>query len=89
MRRVHDWTHWCLYPGDDPHEAIPRIPRAVHAHATLRSLPGGAWSLAWAKPAAVGAVPVTAIRHQAAPTASVAVPDPDPDRDGRAAAWAR
>ncbi|MDT0440622.1 hypothetical protein RM877_38940, partial [Streptomyces sp. DSM 41981] len=29
MARVHGWRNLHLYPGDDPSELIPRIPRAV------------------------------------------------------------
>ncbi|MFD4860660.1 Ntn hydrolase family protein [Streptomyces atratus] len=31
MARVHGWRNLHLYPGDDPSELIPRIPRAVLA----------------------------------------------------------
>ncbi|RPF24761.1 hypothetical protein EDD92_9702 [Streptomyces sp. TLI_185] len=33
MARVHDWRHLHSYPGDDPSEAIDRLPHAVHTHA--------------------------------------------------------
>ncbi|MGW4779930.1 hypothetical protein ACWEPA_25115 [Streptomyces filamentosus] len=85
MQRVHAWTRWCLYPGDDPAEVIPRIPRAVHAHATIYCHPDDTWHLAWARPDEPGAVSVTAMRHPAAPATVVAVPDPD---HGAPATWA-
>ncbi|MFB7030944.1 MULTISPECIES: hypothetical protein [unclassified Streptomyces] len=87
MDRAHAWTHWCLYPGDDPAETISRIPRAVHTHAVIHCHPDDAWRFAWARPDDPDALPVTAMRHPAAPAAAVAVPDPD--RDDQAAAWAR
>ncbi|WP_251058450.1 MULTISPECIES: hypothetical protein [unclassified Streptomyces] len=40
MDRVHGWRNLHLYPGDDPAELIPRIPRAVHTHAVILSHPG-------------------------------------------------
>ncbi|MFB8043141.1 hypothetical protein ACFC8F_17845 [Streptomyces hydrogenans] len=66
MQRVHAWTRWCLYPGDDPDEAISRIPQAVHAHATIHCHHGDTWHLAWARPDEPGPVPVTTMRHPAA-----------------------
>ncbi|MFD9053518.1 hypothetical protein [Streptomyces zaomyceticus] len=87
MDRAHGWTHWCLYPGDDPGEAIPRIPRAVHARAAIQCHPGGTWNFVWARPDELGAVPVTAMRHPATPATAVAVPNPD--HDHRLATWAR
>ncbi|MFC7924515.1 hypothetical protein [Streptomyces cinereoruber] len=42
MDRAHAWRCWCLYPGDDPDETIPR---AVHTHTD------DTWRLAWAGPA--------------------------------------
>ncbi|MFE7517115.1 hypothetical protein ACFU8I_38690 [Streptomyces sp. NPDC057540] len=86
MQRVHAWTRWCLYPGDDPDEVIPRIPRAVHAHATIHCHPTGTWHLAWARRDEPGAVPVTAMRHPAALATAASIPDPD--RDPQAAVWA-
>ncbi|MCZ0983789.1 hypothetical protein O1L60_44290 [Streptomyces diastatochromogenes] len=86
MQRGHAWTRWCLYPGDDPDEAIPRIPRAIHTHAAIHCHPDDTWNLAWARPGEPGAIPVTAMRHPAAQAVAAAVPDPD--RDDRAA-WAR
>ncbi|MFE1271237.1 hypothetical protein [Streptomyces sp. NPDC058758] len=77
MQRIHAWTRWCLYPGDDHDETIPRIPRAIHAHATIHCRPDDTWRLAWARPEEPGVVPITAMRHPAAPTAVVAIPDPD------------
>ena len=32
MDRIHGWRALHLYPGDDPAELIPRIPRAVLTH---------------------------------------------------------
>ncbi|MFF8280717.1 hypothetical protein ACF05T_32425 [Streptomyces lateritius] len=87
MQRVHAWTRWCLYPGDDPDEVIPRIPRAVHAHATVHCHLDDTWHLAWARPDEPGAGPVTAMRHPAAQTIAAAMPDPD--RDPQVAVWAR
>ncbi|MFE0776787.1 hypothetical protein [Streptomyces sp. NPDC058861] len=89
MDRVHAWTRWCLYPGDDPDETIPRIPRAVHAHATIHCHPDDTWHLAWVQPDEPGAVPVTVMRHPAAPAAASCLPDPDPDRGNQATTWAR
>ncbi|MFF9497202.1 hypothetical protein [Streptomyces flaveolus] len=86
MDRAHGWTRWCLYPGDDPDEAIPRIPRAVHTHATMHCHPDGTWHLTWTRPTDPGALPVTAMRHPAAPATAAAVPNPD--RGPRAAVWA-
>ncbi|MGW8355557.1 hypothetical protein [Streptomyces wedmorensis] len=72
MERVHAWTHWCLYPGDDPDDVIPRIPRAVHTHATIHTH-DDSWHLTWAHSTAPG----TAMRHPAALAAAVFAPDPD------------
>ncbi|MER8233147.1 hypothetical protein [Streptomyces sp. NPDC094049] len=85
MRRVHDWTRWCLYPGDDPDEAIPRIPRALHTHAAIHCHPDGTSHPVWTRPDDPGALPVTAMRHPAAPTTEACLPDPD--RDGQTATW--
>ncbi|MDV5143235.1 hypothetical protein R1T08_02650 [Streptomyces sp. SBC-4] len=76
MDRTHGWSRWHLYPGDDPDEAIPRIPRAVHAHAAIHCHPDDTWHLSWVQPTESGALPVTAMRHPAAPTTAAAVPDP-------------
>ncbi|MFC7796220.1 hypothetical protein [Streptomyces cinereoruber] len=76
MDRAHAWRCWCLYPGDDPDETIPR---AVHTHTD------DTWRLAWARPGEPGAVPVAAMRHPAAPAAAAAVPD----RDDQASTWDR
>lgn len=35
MHRVHGWKNLHLYPGNDPAELIPRIPRAIHTHAVI------------------------------------------------------
>ncbi|MFF4874098.1 hypothetical protein [Streptomyces sp. NPDC000961] len=87
MRRVQDWTRWCLYPDDDPDEMIPRIPRALHTHATIHCHLDGTWHLAWARPDEPGAIPVTGMRHPATPAAAVAVPNPD--LEPQPATWAR
>ncbi|WP_432089145.1 hypothetical protein [Streptomyces sp. bgisy095] len=87
MHCVHDWTRWCLYPDDDPGEVIPRIPRALHTHAAIHCHPDGAWNLARARPDEPGAIPVTVMRHSAAPAAAVAVPNPD--LEPQPATWAR
>ncbi|MDV9188208.1 hypothetical protein R6L23_08260 [Streptomyces sp. SR27] len=87
MQRVHAWTRWCLYLGDDPDDVIPRIPRAVHAHATIHCHSDETWHLAWARPDEPGAIPVTAMWHPAALAATGAMPDPDQDPKG--ALWAR
>ncbi|MFI8425994.1 hypothetical protein [Streptomyces sp. NPDC085479] len=87
MQQVHAWTRWCLYAGDDPDETIPRIPRAVHAHATIRCHPDDTWHLSWVRPDEPGAVPVTAMRHPASQGTAVAMPDPD--RDPQGSVWAR
>ncbi|MFJ4343168.1 hypothetical protein [Streptomyces sp. NPDC088915] len=86
MRRVHDWTRWCLHSGDDPDEAILRIPRARHTHATIHCHPDDNWHLAWARPGEPGALPVTVMRHPATLMTAAAVPDPDCDE--QAATWA-
>ncbi|WP_329625885.1 hypothetical protein OG357_38275 (plasmid) [Streptomyces sp. NBC_01255] len=87
MDRAHAWNRWCLYPGDDPDEAIPRIPRAVHAHAAIQRHPDDTWYLVWARPDELGTVQVTAMRHPAALATAAAMPDPD--RDPQVAVWAR
>ncbi|MFC9734269.1 hypothetical protein ACFWGM_29745 [Streptomyces roseolus] len=84
MQRVHAWTRWCLYLGDDPDELIPRT---VHTHATIHCHPDDTWHLTWARPDEAGAVPVTTMRHPAAPTAVITVPSPD-RAHGTPASWA-
>ncbi|MFB9608606.1 hypothetical protein ACFFTQ_37205 [Streptomyces roseofulvus] len=86
MQRAHAWTRWCLYPGDNADDVIPRIPRAAHAHATIHCRPDDTWHLAWARPDEPGAVPVTAMRHPAALATAASIPDPD--GDPQAAVWA-
>ncbi|MFJ5787928.1 hypothetical protein [Streptomyces hydrogenans] len=86
MQQVHAWTRWCLYPGDDPDDVIHRIPRAIHAHATIHCHPDHTWHLAWARRDEPGAVPATAMRHPAALATAAAMPDPDRDLQGT---WAR
>jgi hypothetical protein len=86
MDRVHGWRNLHLYPGDDPSVLIPRIPRAVHTHGVfLRHLHPDhpcdcewedTWRMVWAPPTEPGAIPVTAMRHPAAPSAA-AIPTPD------------
>ncbi|MFD9515041.1 hypothetical protein [Streptomyces mirabilis] len=86
MARVHGWRTLHLYPGDDPAELIPRIPRAVHTHGVFLRHPHpdhpcsceweGTWRMVWAPPTEAGAVPVTVMRHPAVPS-SAATPTPD------------
>ncbi|MET8411078.1 hypothetical protein ABZV34_23750 [Streptomyces sp. NPDC005195] len=87
MNLVHEWRTLHIYPGDDPEETIPRIPRAVlawgvflrHLHDDERCAceQEGSWRMVWAPPTEPGAVPVTAIRHPAATAAAAGIPDPD------------
>ncbi|MFB8166188.1 hypothetical protein [Streptomyces rubiginosohelvolus] len=95
MQRVHAWTRWCLYPGDDPDEVIPRIPRAVHTHGVFLRRPhpdhgcasgrDDTWRMVWAPSTKPGAVPITAMRHPAATVTAAAIPNPD---EGAPAIWA-
>jgi hypothetical protein len=75
-----------LYPGGDPAVLIPRIPSAVltwgvflrHKHPDH---PCGCewedtWRMVYVPPTEAGAVPVTVMRHPAAPP-SAAIPTPD------------
>ncbi|MFF6794283.1 hypothetical protein ACFY9C_35035 [Streptomyces filamentosus] len=87
MQHVHTWRHWSLYPGDDPDDVIPRIPRAVHTHATLHCHPDHTWTLTWTHPHTSGSTPVTAMRHPAAPLDDVSIPHPD-RAHGAPATWA-
>lgn len=94
MSRFHGWGNIHLYPGDDPSVLIPRIPRAVHTHGVFLRHPHpdhvcgceweDTWRLFWAPPTESGAVPITAMRHPAAPMAAIGIPDPD---EGAPAAW--
>ncbi|MFJ9026502.1 hypothetical protein ACIRPU_42145 [Streptomyces sp. NPDC102259] len=87
MAHVHDWRTLHLYPGDDPSEVIPRIPRAVHTHGVFlrHQHPDtpcgceweGTWRLLWATGSEPGAIPITAMRHPAAPVTASGLPDPD------------
>ncbi|GAA1923880.1 hypothetical protein [Streptantibioticus ferralitis] len=87
MDRVHGWRNLHLYPGDDPAELDPRIPRAVHTHAVVLYHPhpdhpcgcewDDTWRLVWAPPTEPGAIPVTAMRHPAARAAAATIPNPD------------
>ncbi|MEU3953605.1 hypothetical protein AB0F45_14995 [Streptomyces achromogenes] len=95
MDRVYGWKNIHLYPGDDPAELIPHVPRAVHTHAVILSHPhpdhpcgcewDGTWRLVWAPPTEPGAIPVTVMRHPAAPAATASLPNPDL---GAPATWA-
>jgi len=87
MDRVHGWRTLHLYPGDDPAELIPRIPRAVHTHAVLLRHPhpdhpcGCEWEKTWrliyAPPTEPGAIPITVMRHPAALSTAAAIPVPE------------
>ncbi|WP_328765373.1 MULTISPECIES: hypothetical protein [unclassified Streptomyces] len=87
MDRVHGWRNLHLYPGDDPAELIPRIPRAVHTHAVILSHPHpdhpcgceweNTWRLVYAPPTEPGAIPITVMRHPAAQATAAAIPSPD------------
>ncbi|MGC4986655.1 hypothetical protein ACLQ18_39700 [Streptomyces sp. DT193] len=95
MDRVHGWRNLHLYPGDAPAELIPRIPRAVHTHGVFLRHPHpdhscgceleGTWRMVWAPPTELGTVPITAMRHPAAPVAAAGLPNPD---HGAPATWA-
>ncbi|MFJ9675289.1 hypothetical protein ACIRP5_31415 [Streptomyces sp. NPDC101221] len=95
MSRTHGWCNLHLYPGDDPAVLIPRIPRAVHTHSVFLRHPhpdhscgcewDDTWRMVWAPAIEPGAVPITAMRHPAAPTTAVGIPNPD---DGAPAIWA-
>lgn len=95
MARVHGWRNLHLYPGDDPSVLIPRIPRAVltwggflrhpHPEHTCGCERDGTWRMVWAPSTEPGAVPVTAMRHPAAPATAAGLPDPDHDAP---ATWA-
>lgn len=89
MDRVHGWRALHSYPGDDPTEIIHRIPRAVRTygvflrHSQLDDPCGceweGSWRIVWAPSTEPGAIPVTAMRHPAAPVTATGIPDPDHD----------
>lgn len=95
MNRIHNWRSLHLYPGDDPAALIPRIPRAVHTHAVFLRHPhpdhgcgcewDDTWRLVWAPGTEPGAIPITAMRHPAAPVTALGIPDPD---NGPPANWA-
>nr|AAO50118.1 hypothetical protein [Streptomyces violaceoruber] len=95
MARVHGWRNLHLYPGDDPSELIPRIPRAVLTHGVFLRHPypdhgcacewDDTWRLIWAPSTEPGAIPITAMRHPAAPAAAASIPNPD---EGPPATWA-
>lgn len=95
MSRAHGWRNIHLYPGDDPSVHIPRIPRAVHTHGAFLRHPhpdfacgcewDGTWRLVWAPATEPGAVPITAMRHPAAPATAAGLPNPD---EGAPATWA-
>ena len=90
MARVHGWRNLHLYPGDDPAVLIPRIPRAVHTHGVFLRHPhpdqacgcewDDTWRMVWAPATEPGAVPITAMRHPAAPATAANLPDPDKAR---------
>ncbi|KIE24757.1 hypothetical protein LK08_23070 [Streptomyces sp. MUSC 125] len=96
MDRIHGWRTLHLYPGDDPAELIPRIPRAVHTHGVFLRHPHpdhpcgceweDTWRVVWTPATEPGAVPVTAMRHPAAPAATASIPNPD--EEGVPATWA-
>ncbi|MET9694273.1 hypothetical protein ABZY81_38640 [Streptomyces sp. NPDC006514] len=87
MDRVHGWRNLHHYPGDDPAELIPRIPRAVHTHAVILSHPHpdhpcgceweNTWRLVYAPPTEPGAIPITVMRHPAAQATAASIPSPD------------
>ncbi|GHB78673.1 hypothetical protein GCM10010377_80930 [Streptomyces viridiviolaceus] len=80
MDRAHGWRSFPLAPGDDPSVLIHRIPRAVHAHGVfLRHPHDDTWRMVWAPPTELGAVPITALRHPAAPATAADFPNPDHD----------
>ncbi|MDT0567105.1 hypothetical protein RM704_06415 [Streptomyces sp. DSM 3412] len=84
-------------PRDDPAVLIHRIPRAVHMHVVFLRHPhqdhpcgcewDDTWRMIWAPPTEPGAVPITVIRHPAAPATATSLPNPDPDQEARAT-WA-
>ncbi|OIJ95436.1 hypothetical protein [Streptomyces colonosanans] len=96
MASIHGWRNLHLYPGDDPSVLIPRIPRAAQTHGVfLRHLHPdhpcgceweGTWRMVWAPPTEPGAVPVTALRHPAAPATAAGIPNPD--HEAMPATWA-
>jgi hypothetical protein len=96
MDRVYGWRTLHLYPGDEPTETIGRLPRAVQAHAVYLHHPhpdhpcgcewDDTWRLIYAPPTEPGAVPVTVMRHPAAPPTASDIPNPD--HDAASAVWA-
>ncbi|MGA5771835.1 hypothetical protein ACPC36_30720 [Streptomyces pseudogriseolus] len=74
---------------------IPRIPRAVLTHGVFLRHPhpdhgcgcewDDTWRMVWAPAAESGAVPITAMRHPAAPVTAAGIPNPDEDAP---ATWA-
>ncbi|WP_432189837.1 hypothetical protein [Streptomyces sp. Tue6028] len=95
MARVHGWRTLHLYPGDDPSKGIPRIPRAVLTWGAFLRHPhpdhgcgcewDGTWRMVWAPAMEPGAVPITVMRHSAAPPTAISIPDPD--QDAASAIW--
>jgi hypothetical protein len=87
MDRVYGWRSFHTYPGDDPSDLIPRIPRAVLTRGVFLRHPHpdhpcgceweDTWRVVWAPAAEPGAIPVTAMRHPAAPPTTVDLPNPD------------
>ncbi|MDX3587597.1 hypothetical protein [Streptomyces europaeiscabiei] len=96
MDRVHGCRTLHLYPGDDPSVLILRIPRAVHTHGVFLRHPhpehpcgcehDDTWRMVWASPIERGAVPITAMRHPAAPATATGLPNPD--HEAASATWA-
>jgi hypothetical protein len=95
LARVYGWRNLHSYPGDDQPDLIPRLPRAVLTHAAFLRHPhpghdcgcewNDTWRMVWAHSTDPGAVPITAMRHPAAPAAAAGVPNPD---QGEPAIWA-
>ncbi|MFI8164092.1 hypothetical protein ACIF6I_33420 [Streptomyces microflavus] len=95
MARVYGWRTLHLYPGHDPVELIPRIPRAVQTWGVFLRHPhpdhscgyewDDTWRMVWAPATEPGAVPITALRHPAAPAAAAGLPNPE---EGAPAIWA-
>ncbi|MET7780420.1 hypothetical protein ABZU94_34740 [Streptomyces mirabilis] len=96
MNHVHGWRTLHLYPGDDPAEKIHRIPRAVLTWGVFLRHPHpdfpcgceweGSWRTVWAPSNEPGAIPISAMRHPAAPPAAIGIPNPDDDT--ASAIWA-
>ncbi|WP_438490745.1 hypothetical protein [Streptomyces sp. S186] len=95
MAHVHGWRNLHLYPGDGPSVLIPHIPRAVLTWGVFLRHPhpdhgcgcewDDTWRMAWAPSTEPGAIPITAMRHPAAPVTAAGIPNPD---EGAPATWA-